>query len=68
MTGVHLAAATIGQIGHDQQELAVDLLAAFATVLGIKVDYLTVLSPAGISRQGLDSGETEREELSVGVH
>lgn len=44
LTGVHLAASTIGAIGHGRKDFTADLLPAFAAVLGIDVDDLAILS------------------------
>jgi hypothetical protein len=43
LAGVHLAASTIGAIGHGSKELTIDLLPAFATVLGIEIEDLAAL-------------------------
>jgi len=41
--GVHLAASSIGALGHGRKELTPDLLPPFASVLGIRIDILAVL-------------------------
>jgi transcriptional regulator with XRE-family HTH domain len=41
--GVHLAASSIGALGHGRKELTPDLLPSFASVLGIRTDILAVL-------------------------
>ena len=41
--GVHLAASSIGALGHGRKELTADLVPPFASVLGIRADVLAVL-------------------------
>ena len=38
--GVHLAASTIGALGHGRKDMTPDLLPAFALVLGMRIDDL----------------------------
>jgi hypothetical protein len=44
LAGVHLSPATIGAIGHGRKDLTIDLLVAFATVLGIQIGDLTAVA------------------------
>jgi len=44
VAGVHLSPATIGEIGHGRKDLTVDLLVAFATVLGIRIGDLMAIA------------------------
>ncbi|MFC9293805.1 hypothetical protein ACFTWH_35965 [Streptomyces sp. NPDC057011] len=44
LTGRYWSAATYGQVGHGRVELTPDLVADFATVLGIRADDLAALT------------------------
>ncbi|SEE98375.1 hypothetical protein SAMN05216489_09381 [Streptomyces sp. 3213] len=44
LTGRYWAASTYGAVGHGRKELTPDLLADFATVLGVPADTLSVLT------------------------
>ncbi|WP_406472604.1 hypothetical protein [Streptomyces sp. NBC_01615] len=44
LTGRYWSASTYGMVGHGRKELTPDLLADFATVLGIPADDLAVLA------------------------
>lgn len=44
LTGLYLAASTIGAVGHGRRELTPDLLAGFATVLGFGADDLAAMT------------------------
>jgi hypothetical protein len=49
LAGIHLAASTIGAIGHGRKELTPELLAGFATVLAISLDDLAALTGMELS-------------------